>query len=339
MKFNFKPIRISHHCLYPEIVTGLLIIFFLGTGCGSSEQTRTLKLAHSLSREHSVHQGMVYMADTLEKISDGRISIKIYPSGQLGAERELLELLQIGSLSMTKVSAAVMEGFSEKYKVLGLPYIFKSEEHSYKVLDGKIGQEILLSGEKYGLRGLGFYDAGARNFYTIEEPVLEPADLQGKKIRVMKSNTAMQMISEMGGSPTPISWGELYTALQSGVVDGAENNLPSFYLSRHYEVCNYYSFDQHTRIPDVLLMSKVVWDKLTGEERAWIQQAADASIQYQRKLWDKSEQEALDAIKEAGVEIKHPDKAPFRDKVADVYEFYKSNEQLKPLIEEIQSME
>ncbi len=186
-----------------------IILASLLTNCSSGERDKVLKLAHGLDISHPVHKGMVYMAKQVEVKSGGKLTIKIYPGGQLGAERQCLELLQIGSLDMTKVSSAVMEGFAPKYRVLGLPYIFRDKAHIYSVLDGEIGDELLQEGSKYWLHGICFYDAGARSFYTIDKPILHPDDLIGMKIRVMKSNTAVEMVSAFGGSPTPISWGVL----------------------------------------------------------------------------------------------------------------------------------
>jgi tripartite ATP-independent transporter DctP family solute receptor len=186
---------------------------------------------------------MEYMADLVYEKSGGKMRIDIYASSQLGSERENVEMLQIGSLAITKVSAAIMESFAPNYRVLNLPYIFKSKEHTYRVLDSEIGRDILLDGQDFWLRGLTFYDSGSRSFYTKDKPIMHPDDLRGLKIRVMPSPSAVNMMRAMGGSPTPISWGELYTALQGGVVDGAENNPPSFYLSHHFEVCRYYSLN------------------------------------------------------------------------------------------------
>jgi tripartite ATP-independent transporter DctP family solute receptor len=282
---------------------------------------------------------MVFMADRCKEISNGELTIDIYPSGQLGSEQQCVELLQIGSLAITKVSAAVMESFTEDFKVLGLPYIFTSKEHSFKVLDGEIGDELLLSTEPFWIRGLCFFDAGSRSFYTIDTPINHPDDLKGLKIRVMKSITAMEMVKAQGGSPTPISWGELYTALQSGVVDGAENNPPSFYTSHHYEVCKYYCLNEHTMVPDVLIIGQKVWDKLSEQEKAWLQQAADESVPIQRKLWAESEKESLEIVKEAGVTIIYPDKEPFSDKVTELLESYRENEKLYDLITRIREVE
>jgi tripartite ATP-independent transporter DctP family solute receptor len=317
----------------------LPVILLLLSGCGQQEQGKVLKLAHGLDPSHPVHNAMVYMADRCKEISEGELSIEIYPSGQLGSEQQCVELLQIGSLAITKVSAAVMESFTEDFKVLGLPYIFKSKEHSFKVLDGKIGDELLMSAEPFWIKGLCFYDAGSRSFYTIDKPINNPDDLKGLKIRVMKSITAMEMVKAQGGSPTPISWGELYTALQSGVVDGAENNPPSFYTSHHYEVCKYYSLNEHTMVPDVLIVSLKMWKKLSEQEKNWLQQAADESVAVERKLWAESEKESLEIVQKEGVTIIYPDKEPFANKVTDLLESYRDNERLYDLITRIREVE
>ncbi|MBL6449273.1 TRAP transporter substrate-binding protein [Fulvivirga sp. 29W222] len=316
----------------------LTLVALIGAnGCNQQKKTRTVKLAHTLDVSHSVHQAMVKMGEDLEELSGGKLKIEIYPNQQLGTERECLELLQIGSLGMTKVSVGVLENFAPGMRVLGLPFLFRDREHAFKVLDGPIGQELLNEGEQYWLKGLGYYDAGCRSFYTKERPVNQPDDLKGLKIRVMESVTAMDMVTSLGGSPTPISWGELYTSLQQGVVDGAENNPPSFYLSRHYEVCKYYSLDEHTLLPDVLVIGTHLWNRLTPEERTWLKQAVDKSVKYQRELWAISETEALEMVQKAGVEIIRPDKKLFAGKVEGIYEGYKKDKKLYEIIREIQS--
>lgn len=269
--------------------------------------------------------------------SGGKLKLEIYPSQQLGTERQCLELLQIGSLDMTKVSVGVLENFAPKMKVLGLPYLFRDREHSFAVLDGPIGKMLLDDGKKYRLKGLGYYDAGSRSFYTKDKPINNPDDLKGLKIRVMESVTAVDMVNGLGGSPTPISWGELYTSLQQGVVDGAENNPPSFYLSRHYEVCKYYSLDEHTVLPDVLLAGTHLWEKLTEQEQIWLNESVEVSIAYQRKLWMTSEQEALNSVQEAGVSIIRPDKSLFSSKLKGILAQYESDKEMFEIIEAIQN--
>lgn len=316
----------------------LLAVIFILNGCSEISSKRTLKLAHGLDVGHSVHIAMVKMGEDLKELSGGKMTLEIYPSQQLGTERQCLELLQIGSLDMTKVSVGVLENFAPKMKVLGLPFLFRDREHSFKVLDGPIGQKLLNDGEQYWLKGLGYYDAGSRSFYTKSNPVNTPEDLKGLKIRVMESVTAMDMVNKLGGSPTPISWGELYTSLQQGVVDGAENNPPSFYLSRHYEVCKFYSLDEHTVLPDVLIAGTHLWEKLNEQERIWLKEAVNNSIIYQRKLWMKAEKEALDAVQEAGVKIIRPDKTLFLEKTKDIFDQYKEDETMYSLIKDIQAV-
>ncbi|MFS4417616.1 TRAP transporter substrate-binding protein [Maribacter sp. 2307ULW6-5] len=318
----------------------LLIVAFtylMVSGCAQTDGVKTIRLGHGLDVGHSVHKAMVKMGEDLYQLSNGKLNLEIYPSQQLGTERQCLELLQIGSLDMTKVSVGVLENFAPRMKVLGLPFLFRDREHSFKVLDGPIGQQLLNEGEQYWLKGLGYYDAGSRSFYTKDKPVHSPEDLLGQKIRVMESVTAMEMVRSLGGSPTPISWGELYTALQQGVVDGAENNPPSFYLSRHYEVAKYYTLDEHTVLPDVLLAGTHLWEGLNEQEQQWLMEAVKNSVVYQRKLWMEAENEALEAVEKAGVQIIRPDKTLFSDKLKDSFEQYKEDESFYQLIKEIQA--
>lgn len=317
----------------------LLFLCFILTSCFNTQDTsKTLKLAHGLDVNHSVHKAMVKMGEDLLKNSNGKLKLQIYPNQQLGTERECLELLQIGSLDMTKVSVGVLENFAPKMKVFGLPYLFRDREHSFMVLDGEIGKKLLAGGEKYWLKGLGYYDAGSRSFYTKQNSINSPDDLFGLKVRVMESVTAMDMVRSFGGSPTPISWGELYTSLQQGVVDGAENNPPSFYLSRHYEVCKFYSLDEHTVLPDALIVSTHRWSQLSPQEQVWLQDAVDKSIVYQRVLWIEAEKEALDAVQKAGVTIIRPDKSLFEDKVKGIYDQYKGDKEFYSLIQQIKAI-
>ena len=322
--FKFKPL----------IIFVLLLSFI---SCDQIKSTKIIRLGHGLNTGHSVHQGMIFFGEKLEQISGGKFKVQIYPSQQLGTERQCLELLQIGSLDMTKVSAGVLENFSPSIKVFGLPYLFRDKEHAFRVLDGPVGEELLNGTEKYWLKGLGYYDSGSRSFYTIDRPIENPNDLEGLKIRVMESQTAIDMVKSFGGSPTPISWGELYTALQQGVVDGAENNPPSFYLSRHYEVCKYYIIDEHTVLPDVVLMSTHLWNDLSNQEQEWIQKAMDLSVVEQRRLWLKSELESLEAVKAAGVQVSYPDKSNFAEMSRSVFDQYSQDPLIKSFIDKIKN--
>ncbi|MEL6133173.1 MAG: TRAP transporter substrate-binding protein [Bacteroidota bacterium] len=323
---------------YKLVFLPLIGLFLLTGSCSELQEGKSLKLAHGLNIDHPVHQGMLFMAKRLVEKSNGKLRIEIYPSSQLGGERQCLELLQIGSLAMTKVSAAVMENFSPKIQVLGLPYMFRNRAHTYAVLDGQIGQELLEDSERYWLRGLAYFDAGYRSFYTKERPIHSPDDLEGLKIRVMESPVSMNLVRSLGGSPTPISWGELYTALQQGVVDGAENNPPSFYTSRHYEICKYYSLNEHTAVPDILVVGKVAWQSLSQEEQQWLMEAAYEATIEQRKLWQAAEKEALAKVQKQGVEIIRPGKEAFFEKTEAMLESYQDRPELYKLIQRIQAV-
>lgn len=310
----------------------------LSAGCRKGEEVRVLKLAHSLSTEHPVHKAIEFMAERVDELSAGSLRIDVYPGEQLGSEREAIELVQLGVLAMTKTSTGPMEGFVPAMKVYGLPYLFRDSEHMWKVLKGPIGKKLLEAGAPKGLQGLCYYDAGARSFYTTERKISTPADLAGLKIRVQKSEMSRRMIEAMGGAPTPIDWGELYTSLQQGVVDGAENNPPSFYNSRHYETCKYYTLDEHLRVPDMLVISPTVWNSLSPEHQMVLRQAADESVEFQRTLWKQTEGENLEQVQEAGVEIIHPDKQPFVDAVQPLWQEFEGSE-IGKLAKEIRAPE
>ncbi|MBX2993009.1 MAG: TRAP transporter substrate-binding protein [Bacteroidetes bacterium] len=318
---------------------GIVVLSFICfASCREADDVQVLKLAHGLDRTHPVHVSMEYMAKLVSERSSGKMKIDIYPSGQLGTERECIELVQIGSLAMTKVSSSVMEGFAPAFKVYSLPYLFRDEEHRFMVLDGEIGQRLLTETERFRVRGLVYLDAGSRSFYMKDKPIMTPDDLGGKKIRVQESTTSIRMIQALGGSATPIAWGELYTALQQGVVDGAENNPPSFYLSRHYEVCKYYSLNEHTAVPDVIIISTVVWNSLAKEEQELLQKAAHDAEELQKKIWKEASDDALQKVKEAGVQVSYPDRSVFADKVAPMYEQYKSDPQVYELLQQIKNL-
>ncbi len=287
-------------------------------GCSREREVTVIKLAHGLDSEHPVHKAMVFLGERLAEKSGGTMRVDVYSGGQLGTERESIELLQLGGLGMTKTSASVLEGFAPQFKVFGLPYLFRDEAHKLAVLDGPIGDEILAAPTAKFVRGLCYYEAGNRSFYA-KKPIRTPDDLVGLKIRVQESPMAFALIRAFGGSATPIAWGELYTSLQQGVVDGAENNPPSFHLSRHYEVCKFYTINEHTAVPDVLLVSEHLWQKLDDQQRRWLQEAADESAVEQRTLWEVATAKALEEVKKAGVEIIYPDKALFAARVASLH--------------------
>lgn len=302
------------------ILTLVCVLLSITTvGCNKKDEVVTLRIGHVLDMEHSVHKAMEHMAEKLAEYSDNTMQIMIYPNAQLGGEREMVELLQIGSLAMAKVSAAAIEGFVPEMKLYGVPYLFKNKTHKWKVLNGEVGQELLQLTDKAHLEGLGYYDSGSRSFYMTDHKVESPADLGSQKIRVMQSPTAVKMVQAFGGAATPISFGELYAALQQGVVDGAENNPPSFYLSRHYEISKYYVLDEHTSIPDVVIASKHVMSTLTEQQQKWLKMAVADSVELQKELWTALEEKSLFEVKKHGVEVIYPDKKPFVDALDAFY--------------------
>lgn len=329
--------------LFGLVVASLMFTFLGSSNAGTSTDVRQLKVAHALPASHPVHAGMEYMATRLAEVSGGTMKIDIFPNGQLGNETQTIEQLQSGTLDIAKSSAAPFGNFISVLKVFSLPYLFRDEDHFWNVLDGKIGQTLLEeitvndAGQPSGLRGLTYYDSGSRNFYG-KKAVLSPMDLKGVKIRVMNDPVAMDMVSALGGAPTPVSWGELYTALQQGVVDGAENNPPSFVASRHFEVCKHFSFDHHSRIPDMLVVSSQTWSELNEQERDWLMQAAQESSVFQREAWAAAVEQSLELMEGEGVTIYEVDMAPFMDATASVREKYASGA-IRKLMNRIQAVQ
>ena len=299
----------------------------------------TLKLSHNQDRTHPVHKAMELMAKRTAELSGGNLKIRIYPNAELGNQRESLELVQNGSLAMAKSNAAELEAFAKAYGAYNMPYLFKDRDHFYKAMQSDVGREILASSKDKGFLGLTYYDAGARSFYA-KKPINTPADLKGLKVRVQPSPSALAMVTALGGSPTPLAYGELYTALQQGLIDAAENNLTALTLSRHGEVAKFYSEDEHTMIPDVLVISGKVWDKLSEKDRAAIQQAANESMLEMKKLWAESEKEERAKAEKMGVTFVQPDKGPFRDAVKGMYDdLKKSDAEVYGLVEKIQAIQ
>lgn len=315
-------------------VVGLLVGTVLASGlfaaianrgptAGAATNARTLRAANNVAAIHPVQIGMEQMAKRVDQLSGGRLKVELYPSEQLGNDIQTLEQAQAGTLDITKVSAAALGNFVARMNVFSLPYLFRDEKHYWKVLDGEIGRDLLETlttkdnGQASGIRGLCYYDAGSRNFYS-QKPIESPDDVKGKKFRVMSDPIAMDMVQAMGGSPAPIPFGELYTSLKQGVVDGAENNPPSYMTSRHFEISRHFTFDHHSRIPDMLVISDKIWASLSPQEQGWLQQAADESSRFQRALWEKETAKAIEEMKAEKVVIHQVDIEAFRASTAPV---------------------
>ncbi|GBU09022.1 C4-dicarboxylate ABC transporter substrate-binding protein [Gammaproteobacteria bacterium] len=302
-------------------LTGLLMSASL---MSSASAAINMKLSHNHGKDHPVHKAMQLFADRAKELSNGDLNIRLYPDASLGNQKDSLEQVQNGAIALAKSNAAELEAFHPAYGAFNYPYIFKDREHYYKVLQGDIGMEILNSSKDVGFIGVAYYDGGARSFYA-KKPILSPEDLKGMKVRVQPSPTAVEMVKLLGANPTPLSYGELYTALQQGVVDAAENNFTALTLSRHGEVTKFFSLDEHTMIPDILVISTKVWDKLTPENQQAIRQAGAESTIKMKELWTIAENEEFLKADAMGVERVEVDKKPFQEAVKPMFETLKTS--------------
>lgn len=297
--------------LFRKVTLGLLA----ATLSISLAEARTLKVGHVLAADHPVQKALEHFAEIVDKDTKGALKIRIYPNGQLGSQQELIERMQSGLADLAMANVSTMQTFSPLYGVSTQPYLFSSREQAWKVLSGDIGKEILESSGKNGIKGLAWFDNGTRSLYCTK-PVHTPADLAGRKVRVQASPTTIEMIKRFGGSPTPIPWGEVYTALQQGVVDCAENNITALTLAKHGEVAKYFALTEHSQVPDVLVMSEKVFDGLTPDERKSIEHASAETTRYFWDLWGAELDKAKTAAMAMGVEIVPVDKKAFADLVA-----------------------
>ncbi|MER9138136.1 TRAP transporter substrate-binding protein [Mesorhizobium sp. M0830] len=282
-------------------------------------------------------EAVKYMGDLIKQRTNGRYSVEVYHSAQLGEEKDTIEQTQAGVIDLNRVSMGPFNGVVPETAVPSLPYMFRSVDHMRHVMDGPIGDEILKAFEAHDLVGLAFYDSGARSFYNTKKDITSMADMKGMKFRVIQSDVFVDMVNALGANATPMAYGEVYSALQTGVIDGAENNWPSFESVKHYEVAKHYTMDQHQIVPEVLVMSKASWDKLTPEDQAIVRQAAKDSVVKMRELWDAQEKKSRDIVEKAGVKVSEIDKQPLIDAMKPVYDKYLSTPELKDLASRIQA--
>ncbi len=305
---------------------------------GASAQT-VLKSSDTHPDGYPTVEAVKYMGQLLSERTSNRYSVEVYFGAQLGEEKDTIEQTQAGVIDLNRVSLGPFNSIVPETNIPSLPYIFRSVEHMHHVMDGPIGDEILAAFEPHGLIGLAFYDGGARSFYNSEKPVNSIDDLKGMKFRVMQSDIFVDMVSALGANATPMPYGEVYSAIQTGVIDGAENNAPSYDTAKHAEVAKYYSLDEHLIVPEVLVISKTSWDKMSAEDQAILRQAAKDSVAKERELWDAQEKISMDKVVAEGTIVTHPDKQPFIDAMKPVYEKYLSDAKLKDLVARIQATE
>lgn len=303
-----------------------------------SAEARPFRSADVQPPDYPTVKAVQHMSDELAKETNGKISIKVYPNSQLGSEKDTIEQVKLGALDFIRINSGTLNTVCPAMTVPVLPFLFRDKEHMRKVLDGPIGDEILADCESHGLVGLAFYDSGARSFYATT-PIRKIEDLKGKKIRVQQSDIWVSMMKLLGANATPMPAGEVFTGLKSGLIDGAENNWPSYDNFHHYEVAKNYSLSEHSMAPEVLLISKRVYDSFTPEERAQVRKAAKNSVPYMRELWDALEVTSRQKVEKAGVEVITIDKAPFQAAVAPLYDQFVTDPKLKDMIARIKAVQ
>lgn len=308
-------------------------------GGAATEKTFNLKLGHNMAEDHAVHVEMTAFAEAVKEKSNGTINISIFPNGTLGSETDMISQIQNNALDMAKVSASTLGNFSKLYNAYSVPYVFDDKDHYYAVMDSEITQNIFDSTEGDGFVGLTWLDSGSRSFYTVKTPIRKPADLKGLKIRTMDSPMAIDMMTALGGSATVMGYSDIYTGLQQGVIDGAENNVTA--LRDHGEVAKFYSFDEHTRIPDVIVLSAKVWNEMTAEQQDVLKSCAKDSTENYKTAWKNFEDEVLEnATTNFGVElVEDVDIKAFQDAVQPIYEKLKTDDpEVYGVVEDIRGM-
>jgi tripartite ATP-independent transporter DctP family solute receptor len=272
-----------------------------------AQQKTVLKAADVHPAGYPTVVAVENMGKKLEKATNGRISVQMYGSMQLGGEKEMIEQAQIGAIALSRVSVGPMGAIVDDLNVFNLPYVFRSTAHAQKVMDGEIGKELLdkITASGKGLVGLCWMDAGARSFYDTKHPIKTMADLKGLKVRVMGNPMFVEMANSMGANGIAMGYDQVFTSLQTGVIDGAENNPPSFVFDNHYQVAKYYTIDEHLIVPEVLVMSKKIFDSLSKDDQALVRKFAREAQLEERKLWEEYEKKAMDKAKASGVQIIH----------------------------------
>lgn len=306
----------------------------------SAECETTLRSSDTHPDGYPTVEAVKHMGELLKERSGGRLCVEVFHSAQLGEEKDVIEQTQFGVIDMARVSMGPFNSIVEETQVVSLPYIFRSVGHMHTVMDGEIGDEIAAAFGKADLVGLAFYDSGSRSFYNSRKPIMSKDDIEGMSFRVMQSDIFVEMVDALGGDATPMPYGEVYSSIQTGVIDGAENNWPSFDSSGHFEVAPFYTLDEHLIVPEVLVISRIALDKLSAEDQALVRQAAKDSVPVMRELWAAREAESEKRMVEAGVKIvRDIDKQPFIDAMGPVYEKFVTTDTLKSLVTRIQATE
>ena len=320
-----------------KLLTTTLAALLATASFAAAECETTLRSSDTHPDGYPTVEGVKAMAAEVKEKTQGRICIEVFPSSQLGEEKDTIEQTQFGVIDMIRASFGSFNDIVPITQTVSLPYLYKSDEHLHKVMDGPIGQEIAKGFEEHGLVPLAYYDGGARNFYNSQKPIQSVEDLKGMKFRVMQNDVFVDMMSALGANATPMPYGEVYSSIQTGVIDGAENNFPSYDSSGHAEVAKYFTLDQHLMVPELVAVSKTAWEKLTAEDQEILRTAARNSATVQRRLWAEQEKASEEKVVAAGAEvIKDVDKTAFIEAMAPVYEKYVTTPEARDLVKRIQ---
>lgn len=284
-------------------------------GTARAAQPGSLAAADVHPRDYPTVAAVSWINERLVAEFGGEISLRVYHSAQLGSEKDTLELARVGALAITRVHSSVLNNAVPATRILSLPYVFDSTEHMRRAFDGAFGAEILAACERRGLIGLALYDSGSRSFYNARHPIETPADLHGLKLRVPQSDIFIESVAALGASPTPLAYNVVFSSLSTHLIDGAENNWPSYYTSRHFEIAPYWSESEHAYAPDMLLMSKRVAEALPPRQRDFLVAAARESLPLMRSRWDELVERARRTVLAAGVKVAPIDKPAFRSAV------------------------
>lgn len=321
----------------PKMAAGFAVAATLMVS-GASAQT-VLRSSDTHPDGYPTVEAVKKFGELLSEKTGGAYSVEVFHSAQLGQEADTIEQTQFGVLDLNRISIGAFNTQVPEATVTQLPYIFRSADHFHNVLDGPIGEEILAAFEAVDVVALAYYDGGARSFYNSEKPINTPDDMDGLKFRVMQSDIFVDMVGALGANATPMPYGEVYSGIQTGVIDGAENNYPSYDTAGHAEVAKFYSLDEHLMVPEVLVVSKVVWDGLPAEVQSAMREAAKESVSYQRELWAAKEVESRAAVEALGATINEVDKTPFIEAMKPVYDKYVTDPKLQDLVARIQATE
>jgi len=312
--------------------------FIASLTASAQAQNVTLRATDIHPDGYPTIEAVKYMGQLLEQRSGGRIKINVFHSAQLGQEKDTIDQTRFGVIDINRINMAPFNNLIPATNIPSLPFIFRSVDHMRKAMDGKIGDDLLAEFTKHDLIGLALYDSGSRSFYNGKKAINTPADMKGMKIRVQQSDMFVALVSALGANATPMNYGEVYSGLQTGVIDGAENNWPSYESSRHFEVSKFYSLTEHSLSPEALVMSKKSFDKFNAADQALIKAAAKESVAKMRELWDAREKASEAKVKAGGAVINAVEKQPFIDAMKPVYDKFVTDAAMKDLVAKIQAV-